>query len=83
MAQKLCKDCKWVNMIPVTDMHDQVVLNRIYKCINPKVFKNPPVGLVTGDPVWDGYPYCAEQRYSTDEERCGKEGRFWQPKEDG
>ena len=63
---KFCKDCKWHEIY----YHS---LFPEYWCIHPLSQKT---NLVTGEKISFG---CKESRF--DEELCGREGKFWEPKE--
>ena len=77
-APKLCKDCKHVQYVPYLTFLPRWVDKDLAKCEAPQSYK--PVSLVDGRKEQSA-KWCASQRmYSSNEDYCCKEGRWWEPK---
>lgn len=72
MSDLLCKECKHAKWRPWYPLS-----YRCHRTLIPAVTKFDPVtGPVTTPAHYDA---CFSQRFNGDD-RCGKEGKFWEPK---
>jgi hypothetical protein len=78
---RLCKDCRWAVNV-VAGRGGALPPSMYFECHHPSAVVTEPPDLVTGAPTKPAWEFCSHHRSSTVGNRCGPEGRFWEPKDD-
>lgn len=80
---KLCKDCRWHKQGSASDGQYDLCTNETIARIAEKKQKAENLRLVRGiePPDYKVYGFCEIERGSGVVDSCGREGRFWEPKD--
>jgi hypothetical protein len=69
----LCKDCRFM-LAPI---------GANWICTHPSSWKEPETNFLTGAAIEGTQVFCVTARKGILKQRCGPEGRFWEPREKG
>lgn len=82
---RFCKDCKYVYIEPwrirVHEEDSEPMPEVAYLCQHPSARQQGKQSLVNGERTSDWYYTCHACRAVPSGLLCGKEGKFWEPKE--